>query len=246
VVPEKVPKYEFGHAGLFPELLPHISQVFPESPAEAAGFATGDEIRAVDGRSIADGSDFVGYIHERADQPIRVTVLRDERLVDLDVTPRAEEGKDALIGVGLSYTVSYPPSRAFVESVRYNYQITEQIISVLGRIFTGRLAAKSALSGPIEIAAQSGAAARRGFGDLLFLMGLISTSIAVLNLFPIPILDGGQLFLLAIEGIIRRDLSLKVKERINQVGFVLIMMLMVTVLYFDLLKNIPSGLLPGS
>jgi len=246
VVPIKVEKYEFGYAGVYPELLPHVSRVVEGSPAEAAGFAAGDEIRAVDGRSIADAADFVSYIQPRADEPIRVTVLRQGTPVDLDVVPRAEEGKDALIGVGLSYTVSYPPARAFIESARYNYQITEQIVAVLGRIFTGRLAAKSALSGPIEIAAQSGAAARRGFGDLLFLMGLISTSIAVLNLFPIPVLDGGQLFLLLIEAVMRRDLSLKVKERINQVGFVLIMMLMVTVLYFDLVKNIPSGLLPGS
>lgn len=246
VVPEKVPKYEFGSAGVYPELLPHVSQVVEGSPAEEAGFVAGDEIRAVDGRSIADAAEFVGYVQPRADESIRVTVLRQGSPIDLDVVPRAEEGKDALIGVGLSYTVSYPPGQAFIESVRYNYQITEQIVAVLGRIFTGRLAAKSALSGPIEIAAQSGAAARRGFGDLLFLMGLISTSIAVLNLFPIPVLDGGQLFLLMIEGIIRRDLSVRIKERINQVGFVLIMMLMVTVLYFDLVKNIPSGLLPGS
>ena len=89
-------------------------------------------------------------------------------------------------------------------------------------------------------------AARTGFEHLLQLMGLISISIAILNLFPIPVLDGGQIMILMMESLRRRDFSLRVKERINQVGFVLIVTLMVVVLYFDLVKNIPSGLLPGS
>jgi regulator of sigma E protease len=92
----------------------------------------------------------------------------------------------------------------------------------------------------------SGAAVRSGFRNLIYLMGLISISIAILNLMPIPVLDGGQIFILLFEGIRQRDLSLKVKERINMVGFYAVIMLMVVVLYFDLVKNLPEGLLPGS
>jgi regulator of sigma E protease len=77
-------------------------------------------------------------------------------------------------------------------------------------------------------------------------MGLISISIAILNLLPIPVLDGGQIAILLVESVRRRDLSLRVKERIHQVGFVLIMALMVMVLYFDVVKNAPAGLIPGS
>ena len=77
-------------------------------------------------------------------------------------------------------------------------------------------------------------------------MGVISISIAILNLLPIPVLDGGQIFILLIESLRRRDLSLKFKERVNQFGFLMIVMLMVVVLYFDLVKNVPAGLLPGS
>jgi regulator of sigma E protease len=77
-------------------------------------------------------------------------------------------------------------------------------------------------------------------------MGLISISIAILNLLPIPVLDGGQITILLIESLFRRDLSLRLKERINQIGFVVIVMLMVMVLYFDLIKVIPESLLPGS
>ena len=92
----------------------------------------------------------------------------------------------------------------------------------------------------------SGAAVRSGFRNLIYLMGLISISIAILNLLPIPVLDGGQISILLIESVRRRDLSLKVKERIQQLGFYGIVMLMVVVLYFDLVKNLPEGMLPGS
>jgi len=92
----------------------------------------------------------------------------------------------------------------------------------------------------------SGDAARSGGERLFFLIGLISISIGILNLLPIPVLDGGQILILLIESVRRRDLSLRLKERINQVGFIMIVGLMVMVLYFDIVKRIPPGLLPGS
>ena len=92
------------------------------------------------------------------------------------------------------------------------------------------------LAGPLEIASQSGAAARSGVKNLLYLMGVISISIGLLNLFPIPVLDGGQILILLIESVARRDLSIAVKTRIAQVGLALIVLLMVTVLYFDASK----------
>ncbi len=117
---------------------------------------------------------------------------------------------------------------------------------ILGKIFTRALSAKGALAGPIEIVAQSGAAARSGFKYLIHLMGFISISIAIMNLMPIPILDGGQNFILGVESVIRRDLSLRLKEVISQVGFVMILLLMFVVIWFDLMKNLPATLLPGS
>jgi regulator of sigma E protease len=122
--------------------------------------------------------------------------------------------------------------------VRFNVDIARQSLAVIGKIFTREVAAKNALAGPIEIAAQSGAAARTGWKNLFYLMGVLSLSIGLLNLFPIPILDGGQIAILLFESIVRRDLSLAVKERIAQVGFALVVLLMVTVLWFDLSKNL--------
>lgn len=244
--PVKVPKYEFGYAGVFPELLPRISRVVADSPAAAAGLAAGDEIRAVDGQGVADQVAFVEYIQKHPGQPVDVRVARGESLLTLTVVPEVLEDGSGRIGVELRTFARYGPVAALVESARYNWQIAGETMAVLGKIFTGRLKARSALSGPIEIAAHSGAAARQGFTDLIFLMGLISVSIAILNLLPVPVLDGGQITLLLIESVLRRDLPLKLKERVHQVGFVLIMLLMVTVLYFDLTKNLPAGLLPGS
>ena len=155
----------------------------------------------------------------------------------------ADVGGRGKIGVGIGFYQRYGPLQAFVQSVRYNVQIVRQTFIVVGKIFTRELSAKSALAGPIEIAAQSGEAARTGFRYLIYLMGFISISIAIVNLLPIPILDGGQIFILLVEGTMRRDLSLRIKEMVAQVGFVIIVLLMLTVIYFDLSKHWPPGFL---
>jgi regulator of sigma E protease len=245
ITPAKMPEIEMGETGAFPTILPRIAQVLPDTPAEKAGFAAGDEIVGVDDREMTKWRDFVEYIEAHPGQAVVVEVLRNGGRVTLEVVPADEAGKGK-IGVRHGYYQRLPPHLALVESVRFNWNMSRQTLNVLGKIVTGRLAAKGALSGPIEIAALSGAAARSGFRHLIQLMGLISISIAILNLLPIPVLDGGQITVLLIESGIRRDLSLQVKERINQVGLLLIVMLMVVVLYFDLVKNVPPGLLPGS
>lgn len=245
VTPARIPREELGDsAGIFPAVRPQVISVLEGSPAATAGFKAGDEIRAVDGRPVADRSDFVPYVKERPGQRIQVQVVRNGRLVTLPVVPRDANGA-VQIGVNLGFFQRYPPGRAFAESVRYNVQIVRETFRVIGKIFSREISAKGALAGPIEIAAQSGAAARRGLKDLFHLMGFISISIAILNLMPIPILDGGQISILMVEGLIRRDLPLKLKEGIAQVGFVMILLLMFMVLWFDLSKNLPANLLPG-
>jgi len=223
---------------------PQVIEIVKGQPAEAAGFRPGDEIRAVDGKPVIDSQAFVDAISPRAGQRVEVQVLRDGRPLSLTVTPRNDNGSGR-IGVKIGFYQRFGPSRAFVEGARYSVQTVEQIFQILGKIFTRQLSAKGALAGPIEIAKQSGEAARIGFKYLLQLMGFISISIAVMNLMPIPILDGGQIFILMVEGVIRRDLSLRLKEIISQVGFVMILLLMFVVIYFDVMKNLPAGLKPG-
>ncbi|MBW8875961.1 MAG: RIP metalloprotease RseP [Acidobacteria bacterium] len=246
VTPKRVPRYDMGDfAGLLPSIRPQIIKVIDGTPAAAAGFRSGDEIRGVDGRPILDSKAFVDAIAGRAGQRIEVQVVRDGQLLIVPVVPR-NEGGAGKIGVQIGFYQRYGPAKAIVESVRYNVQTVEDTFRILGKIFSRELSAKGALAGPLEIAKQSGAAARRGFKDLLLLMGFISLSIAIMNLMPIPILDGGQIFILAVEGVIRRDLSLRFKEVISQVGFVMILLLMFVVIWFDLVKNLPANLLPGS
>jgi len=245
VTPGRVPNYDLGDsAGLVPSVKPQVIEVLAGQPAAAAGFHPGDEIRAVNGRPISDSQDFVGLISNLKSQRVAVTIERDGKPLTLGVVPN-QEGK---IGVQIgSYQFRrFGPARAVVESVRYNAQMVRDTFRILGKVLSRELPAKGTFAGPLEIAKQSGEAARRGFKELLHLMAFISISIAIMNLLPIPILDGGQIFVLTVEGAIRRDLSLRLKEIISQVGFVVILLLMFVVIWFDLMKNLPAHLLPGS
>ena len=246
VVPQELPKHGIRDmAGLLPLLRPQITQILPDSPAEAAGLREGDEIRTFDGLPIADSSDFVDQIKKRPGQTVVIEIVRDGRPMSLTVTPR-DDGGVGKIGAGVGVYQKYGPLRAFAASARYNVLIVQETLSILGKVITGQVKAKSAFAGPIEIASQTGQAARRGFKDLVYLMGFLSISIAFMNLLPIPILDGGQIFILFVEEVIRRDLSLQVKEVVSQVGFFMILALMATVIYFDVIKRVPAGWLPGS
>jgi len=236
VVPRAVPKYEIGDAGMYPKVLPSISVINKNSPAAAAGFKPGDQVREVDGRGLASDLEFVRYIEAHANRQIEVTVLRDGKLVTLPVTPRDEGGKGR-IGVGLTVAQKLSFFPAIVESVRYNWNVAAQTVELVGKLITREMKPQSALHGPIEIANLSGEAAKQGFPSLLHLMALVSISIAILNLLPIPVLDGGQIFVLLVESGIRRDLSLRLKEAINMVGLAFIVLLMAAVIFFDVRRN---------
>lgn len=237
VTPGRVPRYEVGDsAGIYPVVRPRITQVLPGGAGEGAALQIGDEIWSVDGQPVADPGSFVSMIEERAGRETTLDLVRAEERMTVKLEPRADAAGKGKIGVRLGVFQRYGPARAFVESARYNWNITKQTLSVLGKIITRDVPAKSALSGPIEIGSLAGAAARSGIKNFIFLMGFISISIAILNLLPVPILDGGHITMLGIEGLLRRDLPLAVKERVNQVGFVLLILLMVTVVGFDLAK----------
>jgi regulator of sigma E protease len=237
VVPVMVPKYEIGDAGVYPKVLPSISAVDPDSPAAAAGFHVGDQVRAIDGRPLASELELVDYHKAHPGVPVQVTVLRGDKLVDLRVTPRDQRAGEKRIGVSLAMTQKLAPWPALVESVRYNWNVAKQTVALVGKLLRREMKPQSALHGPIEIANLSGEAARQGFPSLLHLMALVSISIAILNLLPIPVLDGGQIFVLLVESLIRRDLSLRLKEAINMVGLAFIVLLMVSVIFFDVRRN---------
>jgi regulator of sigma E protease len=242
VQPAPIPDHHLSDtAGILPRQMLMATEVQEGTPAESAGFESGDYLKAVDGILVLDSRDFIEYISARPGQEIEVEVLRDDEVRSLTVIPEDVGGTGRIgLGVGLAAISSsvqrYGPWKALKESVRYNTYLLTQTVFVLKQIFTGRIAAESALSGPLEIARMSGQAARQGLDSLFHFTALISISIGFLNLLPIPVLDGGQMVLLTVEGLMRRDLPLRTKEWINNIGFVLIILLMVAVLGFDIKK----------
>lgn len=239
VMPTDIKNQGRDSAGLYPLLRPQIIKVLSSSPAEKAGFRSGDEIRTINGRPVADNKDFIAQIEKQPGKSVVVEVARDGQPLSVTVIPRNDNGIGK-IGAEIGVFQKYGPLRAFSMSARYNVLIVRETLSILGKVFTREVSAKSAFAGPIEIAKQSGDAARRGFKELIYLMGFLSISIAFMNLLPIPILDGGQILILLIEEVIRRDLSLQFKEVVSQVGFFMILALMAMVIYFDIGKLLPG------
>lgn len=244
LVPRKISRYEIGDAGFAPRVFLRTSVVIEDSPAFKAGFRAGDAVLSVDGKPITTGQAFVDEIEPAAGREVQVEIQRGEETQILTVIPDEIDGKGK-IGVHLGIYRPLPFGEAVVQSVYYNVEIVDKTLQVLGKLFTRDIAPKSALSGPIEIAAWSGRAAQRGFDDLIFLMGFLSISIGFMNLLPIPVLDGGHIAILLAESVMRRDLSLELRERFTQAGLIFLMLLMSVVIYFDLSKNLP-GLFGGS
>ena len=171
------------------------------------------------------------------DQPIEFTVRRDGVEQKISVTPY-REGDRTLVGMYMSDAMrSYEPTpiEAIGMSVQRNVEMAGLIVNTLKDLVTGEASPKQ-LMGPVGIAQLSGESAQDGWIALFALMASISLNLGLLNLMPIPVLDGGHIFIMAIETISRRDFSLAVKEKMLFVGFVLLMTLMVTVIYNDLTR----------
>jgi regulator of sigma E protease len=254
--PKPTGKYDIGDAGVYPEvgkdLRGRIGMVVGGGPADVAGLKAGDVILSVAGKNIMGGPTemqdrFVAAVQENAPGPFPITYERDGATGTASVKPN-KEGDAWRVGIKVGANLPevlerFPAKQAFVEGWRRVDTDFKMTLSILGRLFRGRASMKS-MSGPLDIAKFSGEAARTGAVPLVALMAAISLQLGIFNLLPIPVLDGGHLFLLAVESAARRDFSLRVKERILQVGFVMILALLAVVLYNDLAKNIPTNWWP--
>jgi regulator of sigma E protease len=224
-----------------------IEQVVPGSPAAAAGMKAGDEILSVrgPGKSGRTYDEILNIITESKGILLTFEVLRRDEttppageILELKATPAEENGR-VMLGFApwIPHDVEkYSLAGAVVQSVRKNVEIAVTTFRIIGRIFTGAASVRS-ISGPIEIARYSGEAARTGSLQLFIgFLGLVSLNLGVFNLLPIPILDGGVIALLLVEALIRRDLSFAIKEKVVQVGFVFLILLMGFVVVNDLSK----------
>ena len=230
VTPKASGRFEIGDIGIGPRLRPQIVAVTPGRPAERGGLRTGDVVLAVNGERGFDQKTVIEKIRAST-QPIAFVVERNRQEQTISVTP-----ENGLIGVTISafevQRIHPNLVQAFKLSAQQNWDTTVQIGRTVHDLVTREVPVKQLL-GPVAIAEMSGSAAQLGWVELFRLMAMISLNLGLLNLMPVPVLDGGHIAILAFEGLIRRDLSAKVKERVLIAGAALIGLLMVTVLYND-------------
>jgi regulator of sigma E protease len=241
LVPSQDPKNGVGFAGWVEQSEIELAHVVPTMDAARAGLQKGDILISVNGQAIRSTPKLHSIISNGDGQPVQVIYSRDGQQHEATVTPRKEkvDGSEKwMIGVQLQpkvIFVSLPLPQALMESVRQNAKSASIIAQFLRGIVEQRMSPKS-LEGPIGIAQLSGEAAREGPTAFFGLMSMVSLNLAIFNLLPIPILDGGVILLLLVEMFMRRDLSLRVKEAVFKLGFVFLMAVVAFVLYNDISK----------
>lgn len=215
---------------------PVVGQVLPNRPAATAGMQEGDTIVAVDGQPVRQWYDLLEVLQASPGRNLKMEVARGGQQLTFDIKPYLDsipgpDGKPRAVGrigvaVGTGF-ISEPLSLggAIVEGGRATLRASTQIVRTVRGLFTGRISG-SAVGGPILIGQLAGESARLGLDTFLAFMALISINLAILNLLPIPVLDGGQFLFLLAEAVIRRPLPMKLRERLTTVGLVLIVLLM--------------------
>jgi regulator of sigma E protease len=230
---------------------PQISQVMKNSPAESAGVKSGDTVLELDGKKIGTWAELADTIHHGNGQAVHFLIERRGEQLRLDVLPEKKEvqlptgDKQAAYFVGITpQTVSKPAS--FVRSVYFGviWTLDKTALTYLGLwgMVSGKVSPKD-LAGPIFIIDTAGKQAQQGFDSVLYFTALLSVSLAVLNLLPIPVLDGGHLLFFVIEALMG-SISVRKKEFAQQVGMVLLLSLMVFALYNDISRD-PKSISAG-
>jgi regulator of sigma E protease len=242
VTPKMDSKEGVGVAGWNGEEDLRVGQVLKGSPAEAAGLRSGDLLLSVNDKPIVSPLVLQQAIIHSAGSPVQIKLMRGNQIETVSAvpTPTKDPALPWHIGVGFTQFVRLPLVPALGESLKFNEQNATMIFKVLGSILQRRVSPK-ALSGPIGIAQMSSEAAQEGPFSFLLLMAVVSLNLAIFNLLPIPILDGGTLLLLLIEMLLQREVSLQVKETVLKLGFVFLMVIVVFVIYNDISRIVTHG-----
>ena len=244
VTPAMNEKHLIGDAGWSEQHEARLAEVRAGMPAAGAGLQRGDVVLSVNGQAIRTMGRLNQMIRGSGGKAVEIIYARDGQKNKISVQPQWITMDTAaaawMIGVVLDSRVistKLGAGEAFRESLRWNAKNATLIFDLLRGMIELRMSPKS-LQGPIAMAQASGEATRRGPVDLAFLLAGVSLNLAIFNLLPIPILDGGVILLLLVEMIMRRDLSINVKEAVFKAGFVFLMMVVVFVLYNDISKII--------
>ncbi|MEW8053379.1 MAG: sigma E protease regulator RseP [Candidatus Thiodiazotropha sp.] len=229
-----------------PTLSPVIGEVLDGEPAALAGLKSGDRIVNVDGVDVVDWSDWVNYVRERPGQALDLEVDRNGDYIAMSVTPLKIEGDGESYGrIGASVNVpddlmddyravvKYGPIDAIGQSLYKTWDLSLLMLRMLGKMIIGEVSVKN-LSGPISIADYAGKSASYGVSYFLKFLAVVSISLGVLNLLPIPVLDGGHLFFFLIEGIKGRPLSERFLEQGQKIGLLILLAIMSLAFYVDI------------
>jgi len=226
-----------------------VDTVQPGSAAQAAGFQPGDLVLTINGEKIESFSDMQRIVSVSAGEPLSIEVERGNAQITLKAVPQLKELKDnfgnahrlGVLGISRSMapgdikTEKAGPMRAIVMGAQETWFVVDRTLSYISGVFTGREAADQ-LGGPIRIAQVSGQVATAGFAALFHLTAVLSVSIGLLNLFPIPLLDGGHLLFYVIETIRGRPLSERAQELGFRIGLAIVLMLMIFATFNDILR----------
>ncbi len=240
------PVAKMGFSAWYPEIEPVIGTVIADGAAASAGMLAGDRVLSIDGESINSWLDFVNAVRPSANKSLALVVERDGETIDLNIEPASVEVNGETIGrVGVSEnqsaelfekvrtTVQYPVGTAFVKAFVRTWDMTRLTLSMLAKLVTGQ-ASLDNISGPISIAQFAGQSASIGIDHYINFIAMISISLAVLNLLPIPMLDGGHLVYFAVEAITRRPVSERIQIVGQQFGLVILGGLMFLAFYNDI------------
>jgi regulator of sigma E protease len=235
-----------------PQVLPIVGTVADGFPAQEAGVQPGDTILKVDNEEMTQWVDLPGAISKSEGKEIQLTIKRGEKIISIRVTPRAIMGKNIFGEEVQAYQIGIAASDEFIikrepvyKAIGMGFSQTWFVIKLTAvsvvKIIQRVIPAQKALGGPILIAQMAGQQAQEGFLNLIFFTAVLSINLCIINLFPIPILDGGHLLFMTIEAVIGRPLSVKKLEVAQQIGLIIIILLFAFIFYNDILRLLPQG-----
>jgi regulator of sigma E protease len=230
-----------GYAGFYPKILVQVAYIFPGTPAEEAGLKVGDVFLAIDGEYVYYNR-FLEIVAANPEKELEFLVEREEETLTFHIAPSLD-GKVGKLGIGTgmkSELRKYGFFPAIGRSFKENWKLAFVLVNYVKDLVAGEASAKQ-IAGPIEIARFSRTFFRMGFFALMGFIAFISLQLGIVNLFPIPLLDGGQVLVLGLEGLFRKDFSAKVKQTVMQIGFIIFILLFAFVILNDVARNLPKG-----
>ena len=217
-----------------------IGEMLPDSPAKEAGLLAGDKILSINDKKIKSWEDIKPRVSEAIGKDIKVVVERGQEAKTLTVKLKSpkEAGSGSTIIIGMSPATNEVierknPIRAFTSSMGKTWELSKLTVVAVVKMFEGAISPRT-LGGPIFIAQVAGKQVKEGIVPFILFMAVLSVNLGVINLFPVPVLDGGHIFFYLIEIVTRREIPLKVREISQQVGFVVLLMLMLFVIMIDI------------